>query len=312
MHVSKINKYIHLIDLEPAGIKNFVGCYVLIGENTAIVETGPASTVQNLLLGLEELGVEPKEVEYVAVTHIHLDHSGGAGKLMKHLPKAKLLVHPRGAPHMANPENLWIKSSEALRELAKIYGKPEPLSQERIIAVSDGMTFDLGNEIRLKATETLGHASHHIAYYEPQSNGVFTGDAVGVHLSKFNLVIPITPPPFRMEKALASLEKLGELQTTFLYFTHFGMASPPKEKLEACKRRLELWERITRKGIERGQGLEAIRDAILENDTTLRKAEDFIKTHPILRETVFDLSMKGVMRYVAKHRTPDKIPILDN
>jgi len=312
MHVSRINKHIHLIDLEPAGIKNFVGCYVLIGENAAIMESGPASTVQNLLLGLEELGVELKEVEYVVVTHIHLDHSGGVGKLMKHLPNAKLLVHHRGARHMANPQNLWIKSSEALRELAKIYGKPEPLSQERIIAVSDGMTFDLGNDIRLKATETLGHASHHLAYYETQSNGVFTGDAVGVHLSKFNLVIPITPPPFHMEKAIASLKKLGELNTKFLYFTHFGMASPPDEKLQACRRRLKLWERITRTGIEQGQGLEAIRDGILENDTPLRKAEEFIKTHPILRETVFDLSMRGVMEYVEKHRPPDKIPILDN
>ena len=205
---------------------------------------------------------------------------------------------------MIDPKNLWIKSSEALQELANIYGEPEPLSQERVIAVTDGMTFDLGNDIRLNAIETLGHASHHMAYLESQSNGVFTGDALGVHLSRFNLVIPITPPPFHMEKALTSLRKLEELQADFLCFTHFGKASSPKEKIQAYRKRLKLWEKTAREGIKQGQDLEAIRDRILENDMSLRKAEEFIRTHPILRETVFDLSMKGVIEYTKKHNAP--------
>ena len=229
MHITKIEEHIYLIDVETAGIRNFIASYVLKGKHVAIVETGPAFSVSSLLSGLKELNIKLEEVTYIAVSHIHLDHGGGAGTLMKYLPKAKVIVHRRGAPHLANPERLWTQAREVLGSVAEMYGKPEPVPEEKIIAATDGMTFDIGNNVELKVVETLGHASHHLSYYETLSEGIFTGDAAGIYLNKFGVVVPTTPPPFRLDIALESLGKLINLKPRHLYYSHFGKADKPIE-----------------------------------------------------------------------------------
>lgn len=298
MHFTKICDHIHLIDLEPDGIKSFVGSYVLAGKNVAIVETGPASTIRNLLFNLEKLKVNPKEVSYVAVSHIHLDHSGGVGTLLQHLPEAKLIVHQRGVSHAANPEKLWAQSKEALGSLAKVYGKPEPVPEERIIGATDGMTFDIGNNVELRVIETLGHASHHLTYYETLSKGIFTGDAAGIYLKEFNVVVPTTPSPFRLDIALASLKKLINLNSRFLYYSHFGAAHDSMKNLQSYMTQLKLWEGIAKQGLEKGENLETMGRNILERDAGLKKAGKYIKSHPILSKTVLRQSIEGIVKYV--------------
>ena len=300
MDVTKIDENIHLIDLELAGIESSIASYVLKGKNTAIVETGPASTVQNLLSGLKELDVKPEEVAYVAVSHIHLDHAGAAGTLLRYLPKAKLVVHRRGAPHVANPEKLWTQAREVLGNIAELYGKPEPVPEERIIAATDGMVFDVGNDVELKVVETLGHASHHFSYYEVSSRGIFTGDAAGIYLNNFDVVVPTTPPPFRLDIALASLKKMINLKPRFLYYSHFGKAQNAIEKLQVYANQLKLWTEIAKQGIEKGENLEAISRRILESDAAVQKAAEHIRNHPILSKTVLNQSVEGVMKFVEK------------
>ena len=112
MHITQVAEHIYLIDLETAGIKNSFASYVLKGKQVAIVETGPTSSIPNLISSLKTLNVKPEDVAYVAVTHIHLDHGGGVGTLLNYLPKAKVIVHQRGAPHLVNPEKLWPELSE--------------------------------------------------------------------------------------------------------------------------------------------------------------------------------------------------------
>ena len=300
MDITRIDDHIHLIDLKLDGIKNSIASYVLRGKNTAIIETGPASTVHNLLSSLKELDVKPNEVTYVAVTHIHLDHGGAAGTLLKHLPKAKLIVHRRGAPHTANPEKLWIQAKKVLGNIAEMYGKPEPVPEERIIAATDNMVLDIGNNVKLKIVETLGHASHHLSYYETLSQGVFTGDAAGIYLNKADVVVPTTPPPFRLDIALASLEKLINLKPRFLYYSHFGKACNAVEKLQAYIKQLKLWVDVAKHGVDESENVEAICGRLLESDAAFRKAEEHIRNHPILGETVLNQSVEGVMRYVEK------------
>ena len=300
MDVTKIGEHIYLIDLELAGMEDFIASYVLKGKNTVIVETGPESTVQNLLSGLKELDVKPEEVTYVAVSHIHLDHAGAAGTLLKYLPKAKLIVHRRGAPHVANPEKLWTQAREVLGKIAELYGKPEPVPEERIIAATDGMVFDVGKSVKLKIVETLGHASHHFSYYEVSSRGIFTGDAAGIYLNRFDVVVPTTPPPFRLDIALASLKKMINLKPRFLYYSHFGKAQNAIEKLQVYVNQLKLWADIAKQGIEKGENLEAIGGRILKSDMAVQKAAEHIKNHPILSETVPNQSVKGVIKFVEK------------
>ncbi len=300
MNITKVDEHIHLVDLELGGIENFIASYILQGKYIAIVETGPAVTVQNLLSSLKELNVKLEQVAYVAVSHIHLDHGGGAGTLFKYLPKAKLIVHQRGAPHVANPEKLWTQSRQALGSIAEMYGKPEPVPKERIIAATDGMVFNLGNDITLKVVETLGHASHHLSYYETVSKGIFTGDAAGIYLSKFDVIVPTTPMPFRLNIALASLEKLINLNPKFLYFSHFGKAHDAVEKLQIYAKQLRLWAEIAEQEIEKGENSEAISRRIFEGDMALQKAAEHIRNHPILSKTVLNQSVEGVVKFVEK------------
>jgi len=298
MHVTKIEEHIYLIDVETAGIKNFIASYILKGKQTVIVETGPTSSVSNLLSGLKELKVKPEDVAHVAVSHIHLDHAGGVGRLLKYLPKAKVIVHQRGAPHLANPEKLWQQSRIALGSVAEMYGEPEPVHEERIIVATDSMTFDIGNNVRLKVLETLGHASHHLSYYETLSKGIFTGDAAGVYLNEFDVVVPTTPSPFRFDIALASLDKLISLKPRHLYYSHFGNAYNPMKKLQTYAQQLKLWAKIAKHGVENKESLETISERILESDRAVRKAAEYLKAHPILSVTVFNQSVQGFMGFV--------------
>jgi glyoxylase-like metal-dependent hydrolase (beta-lactamase superfamily II) len=300
MQITKLENHLYQIDVETAGIKNFIASYILKGKQVAMVETGPTSSVPNLLFCLKELNVKPEDVVYVAVSHVHLDHGGGAGTLLKYLPKAKVIVHPRGVPHLANPEKLWQQSKEVMGSIAEMYGKPEPVPEERIIAATDGMTFDIGNNIRLKVVETLGHASHHVSYYEPLSEGIFSGDAAGIYLKEIDVIVPTTPSPFRLDIALASLDKLIRLKPEVLYYSHFGKAYNAVEKLQTYTQQLKLWAKIAKQGIENKDSLEAISKRIIESDVAVQKAKEYIKVHPFLSETVFNESVRGFMDFVEK------------
>jgi len=302
MQITKLENHLYQIDVETAGIKNFIASYVLKGEQTAIVETGPNSSLPNLLSCLKKLSIKLEDIAYVAVSHIHLDHGGGVGTLLKHLPKAKVIVHSRGVPHLANPEKLWQQSKDVLGNIAEIYGKPEPVPEEKIIAATDGMTFDIGGDVSLKVVETLGHASHHLSYYEPLSEGIFPGDAAGIYLNEIDVIVPTTPSPFRLDVALASLDRLISLKPKVLYYSHFGKAYNAVEKLQTYAQQLKLWAKITKQGAENKDNLETISERIIESDAAIQKAKEYIKAHQVLSETVLNESVQGFIDFVEKYK----------
>jgi len=302
MNVTRLEDHIFLVDVSPGELHNFIASYVLKGKHVAIVETGPTSSVPKLLSSLKKLNVSSEDVAYVAVTHIHLDHGGGVGTLIKNLPKAKVIAHRAAAPNLVNPEKLWQQSTEVLgKEITELYRAPEPVPADRIIAATDGMTFDVGNDVRLRVVETLGHASHHQSYYETFSRGIFPGDAAGIYLKDIDVVVPTIPPPFRLDASLASLEKLIALNPTALYYSHFGKATGAVEKLQAYANQLKLWVSIAEQGLRNKQSFEAIRDKILESDESVRKAVKYVKANPVLAGVVFDHSVQGALKFVEKY-----------
>jgi glyoxylase-like metal-dependent hydrolase (beta-lactamase superfamily II) len=300
LHTKQIGENLFLIDLETGGFKNLIASYILKGDKTIIVETGPASSIANLLSGLEEIGVKAKDVAYVALSHVHLDHGGGAGALLHSLPNAKVIVHPRGAPHLLNPEKLWLQSQAVLGHVAETYGKPEPVPEDRLIAAVEGMTFSADNKVKMKVVETLGHAAHNLSYYELLNNGIFTGDTAGIYLSEFDAVIPTTPPPFRLDIALASLNKLSRLNPATLYYSHFGKASNAVQRLKNYALQLKLWANIAAEGIKAEQSSEAIRNRIFAEDPVMRKIVSFLKAHPIFAKTAVENNVQGIIDFVAK------------
>ncbi len=299
MHTKLIGKHLYQIDLETGGLKNLICSYVLKGKKTILVESGPTNSVPNLLSGLKELNVNLDSIEYVAVTHIHLDHGGGAGTLLKSLPNAKVIVHPRGTPHLIDPEQLWPSSLSVLGFVAEIFGKPEPVPQDRIISLTED-SFDLDDGGKLTVTETVGHASHNLSFHESFNNGVFPGDAAGTYFPEYGVVTPTTPPPFYLESALASLDKLISLNPSVLYYSHFGRADNAVQRLQDYKVQLQLWNQIAQDGVRRNQSVEEIRNRILSEDKVMRILSDFIKAHKIYSVTVLQNCVNGFIEYAKK------------
>lgn len=302
MQTKEIGKNLFQIELETGGYKNLICSYVITAPKITLVESGPTSSVVNLVSGLEELGISLENVQYLAITHVHLDHGGGAGTLLKLLPNVKVLVHPRGMPHLINPERLWGSAQTVLGFVSDIFGKPEPVPQERIISVKGGI-FDLGDGANLKVIETLGHASHNLSYQESFNHGVFPGDAAGTYFPEFDVVVPTTPPPFRLDVAFTSLDDLIGVKPTALYYSHFGKASNAVQRLKDYKFQLKLWAKIADEGVKQNWNLEQIRDRIVAEDKVMSQAEiaDFIKSHRIYSKTVLENCVKGFIEY-AKHK----------
>ena len=289
-----------MIDLKPVDIENLVCSYVLKAAKVVIIESGPLTSVENLLAGLKEIGIKNEQVDYLAVSHVHADHAGGAGVLLRYLPNAKLLVHPRGAPHLVNPKKLWTQTKQVLGKVAEMYGEVEPVPKERIITVTDEMTISLGESVELKVLDTPGHASHELSFYENTARGIFTGDTAGIYLDKFDVVIPTTPPLFYLEKASASISRLIEMAPKKLYYSHFGPADDAVKKLKAYAAQLKLWGEIIFDEVKNGEELATIYERILEKDASMKQVADFIDNHVVLRE-IKTRDIEGFIKYFKKY-----------
>jgi glyoxylase-like metal-dependent hydrolase (beta-lactamase superfamily II) len=300
MHARKLDDSVYMIDLMPQGVKNFISVYIVKGEKTVIIESGPTCSVENLLSGLQMLNISREEVDYVLVSHIHLDHGGGSGTLLHFLPNAHLVVHQRGAKHMVHPEKLWLMARKVLGKVAEMYGAPESIPKERIIEGYDGMILDLGNNVRIEILETVGHASHHLSFHEHSSNKMFSGDAAGIYLNTLDVIVPTTPEPLYLDVALAAIEKMIRAKPEMLCYTHFGCAGNAVEKLEAYASQLKLWERIVRECLINGESLEVIRERIVEEDVYVNKAASFIESHPIMGQRMLLQNIQGFVSYVKR------------
>ena len=206
-------------------------CYLVRGaEAAAVVETGANSTVPRILAALDEQGIPRGEVAWVIVTHVHLDHAGGAGALLAELPNAKLLVHPRGARHMIDPSKLEAGTIAVYGEARyrKLYGALVPIPAERVVEAPDGFTVDLGGR-PLVALDSPGHAKHHFVLWDEKTRGFFTGDSFGLSYRQTDaagrpFLFPTTSPVQFDPPALhATFDRMIAKGPERMYMTHFGM-----------------------------------------------------------------------------------------
>lgn len=195
----------------------------------AFVDTGPSSAVPHLLAALRDLGLGAEQVDWVLLTHIHLDHAGGAGLLMKSLPNARAVIHPRGARHMINPLQLVAGSIEVYGEetFRKLYGEIHPIAAERVDVAADGQRVRLaGREFEL--IHTPGHALHHYCIVDHGANAIFSGDNFGISYRIFDtargaFIYPTTTPVhFDPEAMHASIDRLLSYRPRAIYLTHFS------------------------------------------------------------------------------------------
>ncbi len=208
----------------------FDAAYLLVdGGRAAFFDTGTNHAVPRLLAALQALGLPRDAVDWVIPSHVHLDHAGGSGLLMSELPAARLLLHPRGVRHMADPAALQqaVTAIYGAETVARDYGTLRPVPAERISASDDGMVFRLGAR-RLELAHTPGHAQHHHCLWDERSSGWFTGDTFGVSYREFDtargpwMLLSTTPVQFDPAALRASVQRLLARQPRAMYLTHYG------------------------------------------------------------------------------------------
>jgi glyoxylase-like metal-dependent hydrolase (beta-lactamase superfamily II) len=213
---------IYAVDPHLMGTPGALTLYLIDAPKPTIVDTGAADSVERIHDGLSEVGIAPEAVEHVLVTHVHLDHAGGAGHLADDLPNATFHVHEKGLPYVTNSEQLnrLKRSVDRAMGTENAYGEPKLLSEERCRSVTGGETVDLGDR-ELELVDAPGHAPHHFAAYDPATAGLFSIDAAGMHLA--GEMRPTTPPPgFDLEANLETVARLREFDLAKNFYGHVG------------------------------------------------------------------------------------------
>jgi glyoxylase-like metal-dependent hydrolase (beta-lactamase superfamily II) len=295
-----------VIDTKMHGRDGITGAFILEGRKTALVETGPKSSIEHVSAGIDAAGID--SIDWIVVTHIHLDHAGAAGTLAARWPEARVAVHTVGAPHLADPAKLWASATRIYGdEMDALWGGIDPIDPDRITALVDGDVVDLGGR-RLTAVDTPGHASHHHAFVDDDTGIMFAGDALGVRLPDIGVMRPATPPPeFHLETAIKSIERIRSMQPAELWLTHFGAANvgaTPLDVDEACDEAiaaLREWEGWVRKAREETNDLDDVAHSVAEQvRSALEGGIDPAAIERMEQTTSYRMNTWGYMRYLDK------------
>lgn len=295
------------LDTQMAGITRLTSSYLIESFAPAIVETGPATSADTVTAALSSLGIGPSDLAHILVTHVHLDHAGGVGQIAERFPNATVWVHEAGARHLADPSRLMASATRAYGEqrLSSLFGPMKAVATERVHALEDGDTVDLGGR-HLTALHTPGHASHHVAIQDSSTGVVFTGDAMGVHLPGVPVLRPAAPPPeFDVEQAVASIELIRQHARGSLMFSHFGPVGSVDDTCAEATLRIKEWSEIVRLAMNTTQDIGQL-------STALRRATsgDLAKIAATDQERFeilgsYDLNAAGLGRYWRKRKEED-------
>ncbi len=269
--------YDHGITALDAGYQRsgMVAIHLLIEHgHAAIIDTGTNHSVDNVMRMLALKHVRPGDVDYVILTHVHLDHAGGAGELMRHLPRSRAVVHPRGARHMIEPAKLvaGVTAVYGAQETARSFGRIVPIPAGRIIEAPDLFTLPLGGR-NLLFLDTPGHARHHMCVFDERSNAIFTGDTFGVSYREFDteageFVFPTTTPVQFDPTALhASIDRLMALAPRHMFLTHFGRVGNPQRLAHDLHENIDILVEIARNlrdaGVRRHESMKRAMEQVL-------------------------------------------------
>lgn len=238
-----------IVAFDAGYVRPILAAIHMIIENgrVAFVDTGSNDALPNALAALRKLGLDETAVDYVILTHIHLDHAGGAGSMMQAFPNARLVVHPRGARHMAEPSKLvaGVTAVYGAEYVTRVYGEILPIPAERIIEAADGHVVSL-NGRELLCLDTPGHARHHICIVDKKANGIFTGDMFGLSYRELDVdgrqfIFPTTTPTqFEPEEMRHSIKRLMALQPESMYLTHYSRVPSVQAQGAALLRHLDV------------------------------------------------------------------------
>ena len=275
------------LDLMHQGADRVIASYLLeTNDGLALFDCGPSTCLPRLKAALLERGVELGDVRHLLLSHIHLDHAGAAGVLVREHPQLHVHVSEIGAPHLADPNRLETSARRLYGDtFDTLWGELAPVPQENIRTVA-------ARVIGLDCFPTQGHASHHVSYLDTAGT-LYAGDAAGVRIHPERTVLPPTPPPgFDLDVWLETIDEIERRRPERLALIHFGVVSEPAAHLDELRRRLVEWVRLVQSGVTQEQFSESVRSEVT---ATADDVELYARAMP------FWQSYAGLKRYTRTH-----------
>ena len=302
------------IDTRMAGFRGITAGYLIRSDRPCLVETGTAPSAPVVRDALASLGVGPQDLATVVVTHIHLDHAGGVGDIARMFPAAQVVVHTKGARHLADPSRLMASARMVYGEaLDSLFGRLAPTPAERIEAVEETGVVDLGGGRRLDSHYSPGHAKHHVGLLDSASGDLYVGDAAGVYLPETGDLRAATPPPdFDLDVALGSVRLFGSLGAQRLLFSHYGPLAAVEQALERSAEEIRVWVEETRKahraGLDLDHAVAMVHERTKDRYAGLRDAgddyDDDSAGGKLLTLTSTEANVSGIMHWLDKTGQP--------
>jgi glyoxylase-like metal-dependent hydrolase (beta-lactamase superfamily II) len=294
---------ISYIDLQFLGTPHVIATGVIRGpDGITLVDPGPSSSLAGLTEGLASAGIALAEVTTILITHIHLDHAGAVGTLVRRHPNLRVYVHAKGAPHMINPEKLLSSAARLYGDdMDRLWGEVRPVPEQNLVILNDGERIEEGGRA-IEVAYTPGHASHHVSYFARSAGVAFVGDTAGVRVIPGGDVLPPTPPPDVDLPAWAdSLARIEQWHPETLFLTHFGPAAPVGPHLSTLRENLETTSGLVKTSLEH-EGTDEQREAwfVEECRRGLRRRMSESDAHTYEVAGRFDLSWRGLARYWRK------------
>lgn len=297
-------KEARIIDCRHLGTPRAIGCWLVPGEEPAIVDPGPEITVNTVLGGLKDQGIALGDLKAVLLTHIHLDHAGAAGRLVELFPDLTVYVHEIGAPHMADPRRLLASAGRLYGDtLKEMWGEFLPVPERNLRPLGGGERLEFGDRF-LRVEYTPGHASHHVCYFDESDGAAYVGDVAGVRIPRSEYVVPPTPPPdLDIEEWNRSLAIVEAWEPEVIRMTHFGEYRSYAKQLNEVREALARWGERVGVSLD-GDEIEAIEDFRKWMGRELRRhmSDRLARTYEQVAPP--DQLWLGMARYWRKRNTP--------
>ena len=294
---------ISYVDLKFQETPRIIGTAVLQGsDGVALLDPGPTSTLSTLRQELAATGVAIDDITTIVLTHIHLDHAGATGTLVKENPRLKVLVHEKGAPHLVNPEKLLASAARLYgTEMDRLWGEVRAVPADSLVLLTGGERVKAGGR-ELSVAYTPGHASHHVSYFSAETGIAFVGDTAGIKRTADGYVLPPTPPPdIDPESWNASLDLIGRWRPETVFLTHFGPSANASAHIAEMRDNLSFVTDLVKTSLAREDSDEA-REAWFTEQVRLELRRRVRVPDADAYEVAgrFDLNWRGLARYLRK------------
>ena len=272
------------------------------GGHRAIIDPGPESTYATLRERLQERGLSVAQLDAILLTHIHLDHAGASGSLVRENPRLVVYAHKLGAAHMADPSRLLASAARLWPDnLHQLFGETLPVPKENLRILEGGETLTLGAR-KVEVAYTPGHASHHVSYFDAAEGVAFVGDTTGIRINNGPYILPATPPPdISLEIWENSFAAILERRPSRLFLTHFGYAEKPAEHIDEFRRRLHRWAELAAEILRSASSESEAKETFVARaqvEMQERLGADEAEHHAFTAG--LDLSFLGLARYLRK------------